>query len=233
MRGTDWSNYQPVPDSATCAALLDGGYTFAIVGFQNPDIARAQVDALRAGGITVEDCYIENTPCPPLSSGLKRGWVAVEDGSGFQNRDAVNAQLDYLRSQGLVAGIYTSVTMLEKYGLLGLLETEWAGVPLWLANYSQWWANNVPAGAAMVQYSGSGVIPGVPYVLDLNYREEVEDAVEIRPLDQAESIEALNKAAEAHGMAINDNNGFTIVEVVSGSPVPLAPGQRAYLFVTR
>jgi len=59
-----------------------------------------------------------------------------------------------------------------------------------------------------------------------------EDDVQIRQLDQAESIAALNKAAEVHGKAINDNNGFTVVEVVQGSPVPLAPGQRAYLFVT-
>ena len=60
----------------------------------------------------------------------------------------------------------------------------------------------------------------------------LEATVEIRALDQAESIDALNRAAEAHGKAINDNDGFTIVEVVSGSPVPLQPGQRAYLFVT-
>lgn len=62
--------------------------------------------------------------------------------------------------------------------------------------------------------------------------EEQGDDVEIRQLDQAESIDALNRAAEAHGKAINDNDGFTIVEVTKGSPVPLASGQRAYLFVT-
>lgn len=232
VRGTDWSNYQPIPDEATCQALRDAGFTFAIVGLQNPDHGRAQTDALRAGGITVEDCYLENTPFPPIPAGMKRGWVAVEDSSGFHNEAAANAQLDYLRSQGLEAGIYTSVEMLRKYGLTDLLMGAWAGVPFWFANYSWWWSDKLPLRASMVQYSGSGVIPGIDYQLDLNYRPETEDTVEIRALDQAESIAALNKAAEVHGMAINDNNGFTIVEVVSGSPVPLQPGQRAYLFVT-
>lgn len=61
--------------------------------------------------------------------------------------------------------------------------------------------------------------------------QEVE--VEIRQLDQGESIAALNKAAAVHGMAINDQNGETVVEITKGSPIQPPPGGHVYAFTTK
>lgn len=60
-----------------------------------------------------------------------------------------------------------------------------------------------------------------------------EAAVEIRQLDQGESIAALNAVAAAHGAAITDRDGLTVVEVVAGSPVQPPPGGHVYLFTTQ
>jgi len=72
-----------------------------------------------------------------------------------------------------------------------------------------------------------------PPAIDLTPFGEGDGAVEIRELDQGESISALNKAAAAHGGAINDQGGLTVVEVVAGSPVQPPPGGRVFLFTTR
>lgn len=70
----------------------------------------------------------------------------------------------------------------------------------------------------------------LPWLVEIS--EQEEEKVEVRPLSQGESIAALNAAASVHGAAINDQNGFTVVEIIAGCPVPLKPGQRAYIFVT-
>lgn len=63
-----------------------------------------------------------------------------------------------------------------------------------------------------------------------------EAAVQTRPLDQAESIAALESAAHSLGSALNDN-GVTVVEVTGGIPPEVAPflpaGGRAFLFTTK
>lgn len=99
------------------------------------------------------------------------------------------------------------------------------------------------------QYTEHGFVNGIAYELDLNsardglFNQVVfdtrEDEVRIKQLDQAESIAALNKAAEIHGQAINDQPSsfaeavpVTIVEITEGSPVPIPPGGHAFIFVT-
>ncbi len=170
MKGTDWSNWQPVPSAADCAALLAAGFTFAIVGLQNPDHGEAQAAVLRTFGITVEDCYVENTAFPRIPGGMKRGWVAVEQGSGFTDEDAIDSQLEYVTSQGLEAGIYTSPYEIALLGLEAAFAGKYADLPKWIASYDGVAAPL--AGAAMKQYSGSGQVPGIAYELDLDYRED-------------------------------------------------------------
>lgn len=236
MKLSDWSNYQPIPLPQDCAALLAAGFTGAIVGLQYSASAFAQTAALRTGGIVVEDCYIEDTPNPVIPSGMLRGWVAVEDGSGFTDEASVRAQLDYLTSNGLEAGIYSSRYMLDKYHL----DDTFSSLPLWLSDYQDQYAYALPAGASMVQYSGSGVIPGLSYQIDLNYRpdapQEADVALEIRTLDQGESIAAINAAGASLGSALNDD-GVTVVEVTGGLPEDVAKylpaGGHSYLFTTK
>jgi len=62
-----------------------------------------------------------------------------------------------------------------------------------------------------------------------------DDDVQIRQLDQGESIAALNSAAVAHGLAINDQQGLTVVEVIDPpDPLPKPPaGGHGYYFTTK
>lgn len=170
MLGTDWSNYQPIPSQADCETLIAAGYTFAIVGLQDPDHGEAQAVVLRAFGITVEDCYIESLPNPRIPNGMKRGWVAVETGSGFVTENAIDAQLDWLWQHGLEAGIYTSPYQIALLGLTDAFEGKYAAVPRWIADYDD--DPSTLAGAAVKQYSGDGHIPGLGYPVDLDFRED-------------------------------------------------------------
>lgn len=63
-----------------------------------------------------------------------------------------------------------------------------------------------------------------------------EPDVEVRTLDQAESIAAIESAGRSLGSALNDD-GVTVVEVTSGLPADVAKylpaGGHAYLFTTK
>lgn len=232
MRGTDWSNYQPVPSDSDCAALLAAGFTFAIVGLQQPGHAQQQIDALRAGGITVEDCYLESNPAPPLPD-VARVWVAVERGSGFEDEAAIDAALAYIAQEGKAAGSYSSPYEISLLGLTAAFAGKYADLPKWIADYDGVAAPL--AGAAIKQYSGNGLIPGIAYALDLDFQEDVpeEPTVEIRELDQSETIDAFTHIAERLGMELNDQNGETMVEVTAGAPKPVPAGYHGWFIVTR
>lgn len=242
-RGVDFSNYQPVPSDADCQALVAAGITFAVVGLQVPSHASAQVDALRAHGIAVEDCYIENTAFPWLPAGMKRGWVAVETGGGFYTEQAIEDQLAYLRANGLEAGLYTSAYMLEHLGLTSVLGQKWWEVPLWLADYDG--VDTLPWDIAMKQYSGSGRIPGIGYDLDLNVRHDPpaaiqipEEAVQLRSLNPDETVQAADAEYALFSDVMFDQKGASKYEVTgslptdqNGVPVRVPAGGRVYLTV--
>lgn len=219
-KGTDWSNFQPIPMQADVDALRAAGQAdFAIVGLQDPDHGEAQAVVLRALGIPVEDCYVENMPNPRIPAGVVRGWVAVEDGSGFTTQADVDVQLAYLTAQGLQAGVYSSRTMLAKYAIN-------VTCPLWLADY-----DDTPAplaGAAIKQYSGDGQIPGLAYTLDLDYRDDApqedEDSMADRQLAEgSQDIAILNDvAAKALGpLAAGDQSQGVSAYVRRGPSVDL------------
>lgn len=225
--GIDISNYQGIPTASDAQALLAAGFTFAVVGLQDPDHGEGQAIALRAAGITCEDCYVENTSSPRIPAGMVRGWVAVEDGSGFTTADAVNGQLSWLQINGLQAGIYTSPVMLAKYGLTDAFD----GVPRWYANYNGT-AANVP-GAVMTQYDVSP-IPGVTFAdtLDVDYRDDVaqedEDSLANRTVvEGSQDIAIVNDVvAKALGdlVAGNQSGGVTAY-VRRGPSVDLPAGE--------
>ncbi len=172
MKLVDVSNYQPIPSPADCDALKAFGVTGAIIGLQQPAHGDEQADAFRANGITVEDCYLENTANPAIPAGMKRGWVAVETGSGFNDEAAIDAQLAYLAAQGLAGGLYTSRSMIAQFGLTEAVAGKYANVQLWLADYDHD-DTTLPAGAWMKQYAGGEIpVPGLGYQIDLNYRED-------------------------------------------------------------
>jgi len=135
------------------------------------------------------------------------------------NRETVGIEFEGIRDQFNDAQVSSAIRLLSWISD----QCGWGGFDGRLFEHNQWYATQCPSGRVpweRIKSTSEGASP------------VWGDDVDIRPLDQAESIAALNKAAAVHGKAINDNEGFTIVEVVNGSPVPLAPGQRAYLFVT-
>lgn len=81
----------------------------------------------------------------------------------------------------------------------------------------------------------SGRIPWDAYLIPRNAEVYIppEEEVRIRELDQGESIAAIEKVAASLGMALNDQNLLTVVEVVEGSPKPIPAGGHAYLFTTK
>ena len=60
---------------------------------------------------------------------------------------------------------------------------------------------------------------------------EGEVVVQTRPLDQAETIQALNQVAARFGSVVADDQGETAVEITGGYPVPT--GMRAIIFVLK
>lgn len=166
-----------------------------------------------------------------LDGNAQASWhfSVMQDGRVFQHYDitegcwhagarAANLRLIGIEHEGRSGEPFTEAQIQASTALVAWIARERGWKPVRDATLVEHW--KVPGA---VTTCPNGRIPWSRYE---------EDDVQIRALDQAESIEALNKAAEVHGKAINDNDGFTIVEVVAGSPVPLAPGQRAYLFVT-
>lgn len=244
--GIDTSNYQPIPMQADCEALKAYGIEFAIVGLQDPLHGESQAVVFRTFGITVEDCYIESLPFPRIPGGMKRGWVAVESGSGFVTEADVDAQLDWLRQHGLEAGLYGSMRMFEALGLLDLLGSKWANLPLWLAGYPTHGQPYAIPGAEMTQYAVAGQttarIPGIDFDLDLDYREDApeEETVDVTALDFDQTV-AANEAVYAHfsNVAI-DQHGGGMYEVsaaeaakfqVNGGPIPLPTTGRIFVTV--
>lgn len=79
----------------------------------------------------------------------------------------------------------------------------------------------------------SGRIPWERYLIDPAPFGEDEPEVKTRALDQAETIAALNAIAKAHGDALNDTQGQTILEVTEGYPYPPPAGTRWFLATGR
>lgn len=210
--GADWSNFQPIPTPEDCAALLAAGITFAVVGNQRIDYAVEQMNALRAGGIAVEDSYMENEPHRLLTGGIKRIWVAVETGSGFTDEAAIDDALAYIEQAGCTAGIYTSPYMITALGLEAAFAGKYAAVQRWIADYDD--DPSPLGGAAMKQYSEHGQIPGLAYELDLNYREE-EPMPELDPVVNADEINLIRDLVTA--MA-SGGSGAVIKKVRDSNP---------------
>ncbi len=242
-RGTDWSNFQPVPSPEDVAALLAAGFTFAIVGLQQPGHAVQQIAALRAGGVTVDDCYMESNPAPPLPD-VNRIWVAVESGSGFEHEASIDQALAYVASQGKAAGIYTSDYMVSLLGLEAAFAGKYAAVLKWIASYDNE-PSTLPPQASMKQYTGAGQITGIAYQLDLDSRSADPDIapnqpnvqiseqgadVQVQTLNQADAIAAFNVVAARLGHEITGDAGER-VELVTDPPPPA--GYKKYLFTLR
>ncbi len=229
MKLTDWSNFQPVPSQADCDALLAAGFTGAIVGLQQPGHALKQLTALRANGVTVDDCYMESNPTPAIPD-VSRVWVAVETRSGFTTEDEIDSAIAFIMEAGKLPGIYTSTFMIESLGLEAAFAGKYANIPRWYADYDG--DETPPADYAMKQYSGGSLIPGIAYELDLDSRQDAPATipswvaeltanggdVKSEPMDQGDVIATTNQAFERFGHVLAHDAGEDIVRVTDPPP---------------
>ena len=174
-RGTDFSNYQPIPSDGDIAALKAAGQgDFAVVGNQWPGHGRDQIAAFRAGGIPVTETYMESNPGPLVDDGIATVWIAIEAGSGFTDEASIDVALAKVAALGREAGFYTSAYQLEQLGLAPLFELgqKYAGHRRWYAGYDGVPSlAGLPPSVTMKQYQ-VGTIAGMGYELDQNYRED-------------------------------------------------------------
>lgn len=253
-RLVDLSNYSGPLTEARAHALIDAGFSGAIVqalqpppGYP-PDVAAQQLATLRAAGITRLQGYVVwwfgNTPeyLGPLLDTLAAGgvttcWLDVEDTRPYpleERIEEVRAALAYIQARGLRPGIYTAHWYWTRY--MGDC-ADFATLPLWAAQYD----DNPDAGAVALfggwgraqikQYRGTTSIAGIPAV-DLNVEADALQGSEVapRPLDQAQTIALFNNVAKHLGAIIADRgNVFTASEVSDAVPHP--PGTRAFVFV--
>jgi hypothetical protein len=248
----DLSNFQSQFKSADSEACRAQGVEAVIIGRQrqNRDYEAGQAAATLDAGMRIIGEYwisVGGVWPEPLPESRFIA-VDVEPGSEFIDEFAIDNALGRIRSTGRIPVIYSSRWAWDALGLRGVTKYGDQGIALWNAHYDG------EADGFTLPYRFGGweecVIDqftdraefGIGYPLDENaisdefwqrcYPSEEAD-VEIRQLDQAESIAALNAAASAHGMAINDQEGLTVVEVTAGSPVQPPPGGHVYLFTTK
>lgn len=120
MKAIDCANYTTVPTPAQVACLVNQGYTKAIVGCSYGTVARAQLAAFSAGGMSIEAyCWVSftNDWIAPLDkaiatiqgTGVSRLWLDCEEDPGKTPAiDRIQQAHLYVSSRTeLPLGIYT------------------------------------------------------------------------------------------------------------------------------
>ncbi len=257
MLGIDLSNFQAQFSRADAAALFANGIEFAFIGRQWQNItAEQQRDFLRLHGIKHIGEYLANvgTDWPRLFPETRYVAVDVESGTDFETEQDIDNALIWIRQQQRIPVIYSSAFMWDALNLGAVTKYGEQGILLWDAHYdgrTDGFELPVTFGGwtrcDIDQYSGNGRIPGIAYELDLNAcRNDLwdipprnaefvieEEDVQTRPLDQSETIAAFGSVARDLGLALNDNQNLTWVEVIEGSPVQAPEGGHVYLVTTK